>query len=548
MKKLMLLFFSISSAFYSFSQVVIKMKKESGVSIVPCKVNGLNLKFIFDTGASDVSISMTEASFMLKNDYLNRGDILGKSNYLDANGNITEGVNIILREIEIGGMKLYNVKASVVTNMKAPLLLGQSAISKLGAVQLDLYENTLTILKPQDSIINKLAIVENTDTVSTSSIIINQDNNKITLLLENARTSIDESSYQQAIEYCDLALNEDKNNEEAYFLRAISYDMLQDYKSAIKDYNKIITFDSKNYIYYCYRGKSKFDTEDYIGAMADLNKGLAINDKYSKGYLWRAQTKEKLKNIPSAILDIDKAILIEPLDSSLYIERAFMKQDIKDYKGSIVDCNKALNINQEYVRAYYCRGLGKKYLKDYISALVDFNQVIDLDAEYPGAYVARGDIKESQYEDFDGAMEDYKKALEIDPNYVYASILKSMLEQKIKDNVWIKSVSSKEDKWYIYNSTVSKEYSTIKIWVKNEFKTHTIKKNGKSMAYSNGNSLMLCLFQCSDKEYKILSIKNYDSKGSIINQEDFGEYGEWETPAPGTIIHKLLNDVCEKFN
>ncbi len=71
---------------------------------------------------------MTEATFMFKNDYLSKDDILGTSNYLDANGNITEGVNILLREVEIGGMKLYNVKASVVNNMKAPLLLGQSAI------------------------------------------------------------------------------------------------------------------------------------------------------------------------------------------------------------------------------------------------------------------------------------------------------------------------------------------------------------------------------------------------------------------------------------
>ena len=55
------------------------MKREGGVSIIPCKVNGLNLNFIFDTGASNVSISLTEASFMLKNGYLEEGDIIGTS-------------------------------------------------------------------------------------------------------------------------------------------------------------------------------------------------------------------------------------------------------------------------------------------------------------------------------------------------------------------------------------------------------------------------------------------------------------------------------------
>ena len=133
------------------SQTIIKMKRDGGVSVIPCSVNGLKLSFIFDTGASDVSISMTEATFMLKNEYLNESDIIGTQNYLDANGNINQGINIILREVEIGGLKLFNVKASIVKNLQAPLLLGQSALSKLGPIQLDLQTNTLTILKGNNS-------------------------------------------------------------------------------------------------------------------------------------------------------------------------------------------------------------------------------------------------------------------------------------------------------------------------------------------------------------------------------------------------------------
>lgn len=128
------------------NQNIIKMKSVGGVSVIPCKVNGLNLNFIFDTGASNVSLSMTEASFMLKNGYLLVEDIIGTNKFLDANGNINEGIIVNLKEIEIAGLKLYNVKASIVKNNKAPLLLGQTAISKLGKIQLDLASNTLTIL------------------------------------------------------------------------------------------------------------------------------------------------------------------------------------------------------------------------------------------------------------------------------------------------------------------------------------------------------------------------------------------------------------------
>jgi clan AA aspartic protease (TIGR02281 family) len=129
-----------------YSQTVIKMKREGGVSIIPCKVNGLNLSFIFDTGASDVTISLVEASFMLKNGYLDKKDIIGSSKYSDATGNISEGIVINLKEIEICGLKLYNVRAAIVKEIDAPLLLGQSALSKLGKIQFDLVNNTLTII------------------------------------------------------------------------------------------------------------------------------------------------------------------------------------------------------------------------------------------------------------------------------------------------------------------------------------------------------------------------------------------------------------------
>lgn len=117
--------------------VEIPFTKDGGVCKVKCQINGLPLHFIFDTGASDVSISSVEATFMLKNDYLKPSDITGKQNYMNANGDITEGTVINLRKVNFGGMELTNIKASVVKNQSAPLLLGQSVLSRLGRIEID---------------------------------------------------------------------------------------------------------------------------------------------------------------------------------------------------------------------------------------------------------------------------------------------------------------------------------------------------------------------------------------------------------------------------
>lgn len=72
----------------------IPFTKENGICNVKCKINDLPLYFVFDTGASTVSLSMVEATFMMKNGYLNKKDVIGSQYFMDANGNINEGTVI----------------------------------------------------------------------------------------------------------------------------------------------------------------------------------------------------------------------------------------------------------------------------------------------------------------------------------------------------------------------------------------------------------------------------------------------------------------------
>lgn len=127
--------------------VEIPFTPTGGVTQISCSINDLPLQFIFDTGASSVSLSMVEANFMMKNGYLKRSDVVGSGNFYDANGNISEGTIINLRQIEFGGLKLDNVRASVVRNQKAPLLLGQSVLGRLGKIEID-NPNKKLIIKP----------------------------------------------------------------------------------------------------------------------------------------------------------------------------------------------------------------------------------------------------------------------------------------------------------------------------------------------------------------------------------------------------------------
>ena len=134
---------------YELKVEEIPFTQESGVCKVKCAINGLPLHFIFDTGAADVSISSVEATFMAKNDFLSSSDIIGKQNYQTADGNITEGTVINLKDVKLGSLHLNNIKASVVRNQAAPLLLGQSVLSKLGKIEIDNTKKVLRITHKQ---------------------------------------------------------------------------------------------------------------------------------------------------------------------------------------------------------------------------------------------------------------------------------------------------------------------------------------------------------------------------------------------------------------
>jgi len=122
---------------------IVRMEKHNGVYHIPVEINGVPMYFIFDTGASLISISSKESIKLYREGKLNSEDILGKGSFTYANGEISEGTIIVLREVKIGTKILQNIQASVVDNLDAPLLIGQSALGKFGKISIDYGKNEI---------------------------------------------------------------------------------------------------------------------------------------------------------------------------------------------------------------------------------------------------------------------------------------------------------------------------------------------------------------------------------------------------------------------
>jgi len=126
-------------------QKEIPLEKRRGVYELPVRINGIfTLKFILDTGASEVNIPADVALTLLRTGTIAERDFLPGKLYELADGSTLKSSRFNIRELEVGGIKISQVPASV-GSAKGSLLLGQSFLGRLGSWSLDNRRHVLII-------------------------------------------------------------------------------------------------------------------------------------------------------------------------------------------------------------------------------------------------------------------------------------------------------------------------------------------------------------------------------------------------------------------
>lgn len=136
MKRIISIFLSLWFLASLNAQNIIQMVDYNGVYTIPCEVNGMKCRMLFDTGASKVSLSESFCELLLDNGLISLSDFVGEGKMLVADGRIIDHAELMLKTLKIGDVTINNVPAIVINNQNAPMLLGQSAIQMLGEVSI----------------------------------------------------------------------------------------------------------------------------------------------------------------------------------------------------------------------------------------------------------------------------------------------------------------------------------------------------------------------------------------------------------------------------
>jgi len=130
------------------SAIEIQLEKEGGVYTLPVRINGvITLNFILDTGASEVSIPADVFLTLLRAGTIKQSDVLPEVTSKLADGSETKNQRFVIRELELGGIKIFNVPG-IVSHPAGDLLLGQSLLERLDSWSLDNKRHVLIVGSP----------------------------------------------------------------------------------------------------------------------------------------------------------------------------------------------------------------------------------------------------------------------------------------------------------------------------------------------------------------------------------------------------------------
>jgi clan AA aspartic protease (TIGR02281 family) len=113
------------------------MVGDGGTFAVPVTINNqLTLKFVIDSGASDVSIPTDVVSTLVRTGTIADTDFLGSQTYKLADGSTVPSQRFLIRSLKVGSRTLENVTANI-EPIAGQLLLGQSFLRRFKSWSID---------------------------------------------------------------------------------------------------------------------------------------------------------------------------------------------------------------------------------------------------------------------------------------------------------------------------------------------------------------------------------------------------------------------------
>ena len=227
-------------------------------------------------------------------------------------------------------------------------------------------------------------------------------------------------------------------SEEGYLNSAQSKLRLDDFDGAIADFDRAIELNPNDAVAIKNRGNAKSSKNDKNGAMADYLRAIELKPNFAVPYNNLGIKYYERREYEKAISSFTRSIELETDPASKansYVGRANVKEEIKDYSGAIADCLEAIKLIPDYTPAHLSLTQNRIDLQDYDGAIADGARAIATRPNDPMSYVYRGiaidAIKSARGGGNEQAVVDYSHAIELQPDCAAAYFYRGLARERL---------------------------------------------------------------------------------------------------------------------
>lgn len=261
-----------------------------------------------------------------------------------------------------------------------------------------------------------LSIKELNEAVNDAKRAIKLDTTKANFYLTLVDAYFSQNNTRLAKELLLIIEKKFPENTEALLKLSELYFLVQKYQLGIDYANKALKLDENLAKAYFIKGSIYRESGDTSKALSSLQTAIEQDNKYEEAFYDIGVMYAARKN-PIAMEYYNNALKINPENTEVKYALAKLLQDLGKIDEAIAEYQSILIKNPSCENCYY--NMGAIYLdlkKDSKKALEQFTKAIEINPNYVEAYFARG-YTYSTLKDRESAKADYNMCLKIQPNY-----------------------------------------------------------------------------------------------------------------------------------
>jgi tetratricopeptide (TPR) repeat protein len=173
--------------------------------------------------------------------------------------------------------------------------------------------------------------------------------------------------------------------------RGIGFLNAEDYDSALMEFNKVLGVQYDNAEAFYYAGDAYYFKEEYwaairyYGQAIDINPVPISNPDYDDAYLARGLCYLELENYEYAIADFNKSEKLRPKNAYVFINRGFAYYMIDEYAKAVNEYTQYIKFNPKEAFPYYARAMSNAERKYTTSAINDCKKALEIDPNFQDA-------------------------------------------------------------------------------------------------------------------------------------------------------------------